>query len=593
MACASLNRLVQTAVQARMDFIKTTLQIRLSAQATYMMQDKDECHEATRDRIFLQLDEWLSTPSETERCWWVTGQPGVGKSAIAITVADRLTARRPVSATATAGGGRAPKATLFGQFFINHTLSDTANPHYIFPTIAFDLAVASPVAAVLIHDALKTNPALANKLSAEQVDALYVRPLSAIARHDPGVVVTLFDGIDELANADGATLSCFTSILSTAIVRLPPNVKVLVFSRPESHIIDQLQSHTESIRRSDLLTKESREDVRRFLQAELARIAVLHKLEDWPAVEHIELLSEFAAGHLGWAALAVRWIGREVEWQGESPYIRQLVFEQVKEVRKGNLYDLYAFILARVVPDAAGEEGEAGCKRVLGILAVLQEPQTIATITSLLPIGDTYNVLHFFRRISSIIVSGLEAVEMQTIPRPHKSFFDWICSNHPEPRFRIDIKMQHELLSMRCLEILKNSLHFNMANLVTSDPLVLLDLLEKFGRTDDSNDTTDGSPTPLGILLYNQIDASVVYSCIALFNHIAAAGQLCTSVLDELAFFFKHLVLPWMEVALPVSTSGYPHVLESVHDLIRVCVDDLIEITTYVLSVARLKVIMN
>jgi hypothetical protein len=251
------------------------------------------------------------------------------------------------------------------------------------------------------------------------------------------------------------------------------------------------------------------------------------------------------------------------------------------------LYDLYAFIFARVVPDDAKEKEKVGSEKVLGTLTALHKPQTIATITSLLSVGDTYNVLHFFRRISSIIVSGLEAVEMQTIPRPHKSFFDWICSNHSEPRFRIDVKMQHEILSMRCLEILKNSLHFNMANLLTSDPLVYL---EKSGRTDNFLDRTDGPPT-LKTLLCNQIDPSVVYSCIAVFHHIAAAGQLCTSVLDELAFFLKHLVLPWMEVALPVS--GYPHDLESVHDLIPVCVGDLIEITTYVLFVVRLRVITN
>jgi hypothetical protein len=584
-ASSSLNMSVQTAVQARMDFIQKTLQIRLSTQATYMTQEKDECHEATRDRILRQLDEWLSTPSENERCWWLMGQPGVGKSAIAITVADCLTARRPVSATTTGEDGYVPKATLFSQFFINHTLSDTTNPHTIFPTIALDLAVISPVAAVLIHDSLKTNPALGHKLSAEQVDALYVRPLSAIARHDPGVVVTLLDGIDELANTDGENLSSFTSILASATARLPPNVKLLVFSRPENPIITQLKRFTGSIHCSDLLTEESREDVRRFLQAKLARIAELHELQDWPAMEHLDLLCEFAAGHLGWAALAVRWIGREVERKGESPYIRQAVFEQVTAVRKGNLYDLYAFILTRVIPDNAEEEEKVGCERVLGTLAILESPQTIATITSLLSLGDTYNVLHFFRRISSIIVSGLEAVDGQTVPQPHKSFFDWICSHHPEPRFRIDVNAHHKRLSMRCLEILKASLHFNMANIVTSDPLVLL---ENFG-IDKSNARSDDSPT-LRTLLWSRTDPSVLYSCSMLFHHIAEAGQLSKSVLDELDFFFKHLFLSWMEVAC---TYVFPDVLDSVHNLILVCVDNLIEIITYVLSLARAKIITS
>jgi hypothetical protein len=553
---------VQVAVQARMDFIKTTLQTRSTLQATYMTQQKDECHEATRDRILLQLDEWLSTPSEVERCWWITGQPGVGKSAIAITVADCLRGRSPVSATATAEDGYVPKATLFGQFFINHTLTETASPHNIFPTIALELAAASPVAAILIYDCLKTRPTLADKLSVEQVNALYVRPISAIAKHNPGVIVTLLDGIDELANTDGPTLSSFTSILSSAAARLPSNVKMLVFSRPESHINSQLKRHTGHIRRSDLLTEESREDVRRFLQAELARIAEIYELQDWPAVAQINLLCEFAAGHLGWAALAVRWIGREVEREGESPYIRQSVFEQVREVRKGDLYDLYAFILARVVPDDAKEKEIVGCQRVLGTLAVLPGPQTIAIIIGLHPFGDTYNVLHFFRRISSIILNGLETVDSQTIPRPHKSFFDWICSNHPESRFRIDIKTQHKQLSMRCLHILKTSLHFNMANLITSDPLVL----EKFGRDID----TSSSPVEAQ---WNQTDPSVVYSCTTLLHHIAEGGQVDKDMLVELAFLFENLFLPWAEVAC-TAPSPYQTLIPQlgiVRDLISVC----------------------
>jgi hypothetical protein len=286
------------------------------------------------------------------------------------------------------------------------------------------------------------------------------------------------------------------------------------------------------------------------LQAELLRIAELHELQDWPAEEHIDLLCEFAAGHLGWAALAVRWIGREVEWKGESPYIRQLVFEQVKDVRKGDLYDLYAFILARVIPDAAGEEEKSGCERVLGTLAILQTPQTIATIASLLPLGDPYNVLHFFRRISSIIVNGLEAVDSQTIPRPHKSFFDWICSCHPESRFRVDAELHHRHLSKRCLSILKTSLHFNIANVSTSDPLILL---EKYGI---DLDTSDGSLIPVPMLpLWNEMDTSVVYSCMAFFHHIAKAGQLDNDMLTELGFFLKNLFLSWIEVASTVSSS--------------------------------------
>jgi hypothetical protein len=501
-----------------MEFITKTLRMRLSTQATYMAQHKDECHEATRGQILHQLNEWLMVPSETERCWWITGQPGVGKSAIAITVADCLRARRPISASFTADDEYVPKATLFSQFFINHTLAETADPRNIFPTIALDLAATSPVAAVLIHDSLKINPTLADELSVEQVDALYVRPLSAIAKYDPGVIVSLFDGINELSNTNETASSKFVSILLSAVSRLPPNVKLLVFSRPESHIINQVKQFTGSIRRSDLSTEESREDVRRFLQAELANIASLNDLLNWPSAEHLHSLSEFAAGQLSWAALAIRWIGREVGSRGASSYIQDIVFLDVKSVRKGDLYDLYAFILTRAVPADSAQEQKSACLRALGILAILRTPQTVATITGLLPSGETYDTLHFFRRISSIVVNGLEIIDGQTILRPHKSFVDWICSDHPEPLFHIHTKIQHEYLSMRCLEILKTSFHFNMAYLAALDPHVLL---EQYGTETDSPDWEHPE-----LPLCDHLDPSIIYSCTSLFHHIAEAGQL-------------------------------------------------------------------
>jgi hypothetical protein len=560
-----------------MDFIRNTLQARHATQATYIDQKKEECHEATRDQILLDLDRWIIDPSKSDisdkRCWWITGQPGIGKSAIAATVAKCLRARCPISANATAEAGYVPKATLFSQFFINHTLAETTDPNNIFPTIALNLAATSPVAAVLIHDALKINPTLADKLSMEQVDALYIKPLSTIAEHDPGVTVSLFDGVDELSNANEKSLSSFTSILSRATDRLPPNVRLLVFSRPESCIVEQVDRFESSIHRFDLLTEKSREDVRRFLQAELAEIAERpgRCLPNWPSAEHLNHLCELAAGHLGWAALAVRWLDDEVNREGESQYIRQTVFKEVEAVREGDLYSLYAFILARVVPASAKEEAKLRYQRILGTLVILKTPQTIATIASLL--RADYNVLRYFQRISSIIVNGVEAVDSQTIPRPHKSFFDWICSNHPEPRFRVNVKTQHNDLSMKCLEILKTSLHFNMADLTTSDTL---DLLEQYGI--DRNSFVWHNPTKLP--LYEHLDPSIVYSCGSLFHHIAEAGQLDSDIVSGMAFFFSSMFLSWAEVACAHQFDfDFQTPLNIVGNLIPVCIKAQLEPT--------------
>jgi hypothetical protein len=474
-------------------------------------------------------------------------------------VAKCLAARQSISAHFQTSEEK-PRAKLAGQFFINYTLPDCGNQHFIFPTIALQLASTFPVAAVLIHDALKHNVTLANELSEQQVDALFVKPLSAIARHDPGFVVTLFDGVDELANGDGATLSRFASILAKATAHLPSNVKVLAFSRPENYITTRLRD-APSVFGSDLLTEESRQDVRRFFEAKLPEIAELNHLQDWPMPESIDLLCECAAGHLGWASLAIRWIGREVEAMGNTPYVRGPIFESVKAVRQGNVYDLYRFILERVIPENATATSVEGCQATLGCLATVEQPQTIGTIISLLSL-ESFDVLHFFRRISSVIINSMEPIIEDTTPHPHKSFIDWISSSYPHPRFRIQAEKHHEIMAIRCLDIIKSSLRFNMLDIETSDPLL--------GRQYNENDNV---PLLLETLPRHVVPpAQIQYACYALLHHLCNTRNLPAVLLDEVETFFKNSLLAWMEGVSMIRAGNH------IHDALQLSLDTFLPV---------------
>jgi hypothetical protein len=337
-------------------------------------------------------------------------------------------------------------------------------------------------------------------------------------------------------------LSAFTSIITTAASRLPSNAKVLVFSRPESFILDQLHSAAPFIVRSDLLTEESREDVRLFLEAELRRISELYGLKDWPQPGQIEGLCDHAAGHLGWAALAARWIGREAEQMGDTRYIRETVFDDVKEVRRGNVYDLYGFILSRVVPDAVPEHYLHGCQITMGCLAVLREPQTILVIAQLVHLEDNFNVLHFFKRISSIIANGLDVISSTTVPRPHKAFFDYLLSKHPEPRFQLHAPSHHERMATTCLNVVNSSLHFNMYEITTSDFFTL-----PKAALEDGDFYAD-----LWVLkqhFQSRLDPYVLYTCTALLSHVRhAEWPLAQGIASTMFIFAANFLLYWLEV---------------------------------------------
>ncbi|KAJ7700223.1 hypothetical protein B0H14DRAFT_3651608 [Mycena olivaceomarginata] len=546
-------------IKDRMDFIQRTLKDCVASIATYNQQQdyKHECHEKTREQVLEKIVEWLAAPApddSVDRCQWITGQPGVGKSSIAVTIAQRLQDEKLQS------------ARLYGQFFINWSLqgSHTDNPHYIFPTIALQLATASPEAAIVIHAELKQAGTIVHQLSDAQAEALFVRPLSAIAHQDPSrVIVTLFDGVDELWDGDSDMLSKFTSILTQAATVLPCNVKILVFSRPEGDITTRLATAS-SVLRLDLLTDESRQDVREFFQAELPEIA------NWPQLDnHIDLLCDCAAGHLGWATLALHWIKREVKRRGNTPYIWEgKLFYDVNQVRKvngmreANIYDLYAFILRRIVSEQETidmDEGREtdhlnGCRAVLGCLVVFRKPETIRTITSLLGLQDTFDVLNFFLQISSIVVKGLDPIDNDTIPSPHKSFIDYLTSRHCDPRFQVQRKEQHLVLGAVCLRVLNSSLAFNMWDLKTSEPK---DLQNKL---------------PEQPLLH------ILYACGELCHHLQHTESLTPLVCKELTHFLKNVFLYWAEIIFIERRDYDPQVLielSSVGDTIQSCNTEL------------------
>ena len=96
-----------------MDAIRDALSSRLAEDAQYEQQDKTECDEVTRGDVLALIDQWVRMPSDTEHCWWITGKPAVGKSAIGITVAQCLKDRQLIKAMR--GGGHDTKFEDSGE----------------------------------------------------------------------------------------------------------------------------------------------------------------------------------------------------------------------------------------------------------------------------------------------------------------------------------------------------------------------------------------------------------------------------------------------------------------------------------------------
>ena len=144
-----------------------------------------------------------------------------------------------------------------------------------------------------------------------------------------------------------------------------------------------------------------------------------------------------------------------------------------------------------------------------------------------------------------------------TTPHPHKSFIDWICSSYPHPRFRIQAEKHHEIMASRCLDILtKSSLHFNMADIETSD--------HPSGRYLGENDDFS--------LLDETIPQQVQYACRTVLYHLCNTQNLPTIVLDEVETLFKNSLLAWMEVISMIRGSHH------IYDALQLSLDTFIPV---------------
>ena len=122
-------------------------------------------------------------------------------------------------------------------------------------------------------------------------------------------------------------------------------------------------------------------------------LAEFHQWNDWPTEDQVSLLCRLAAGHLGLATTALRWIASQFECEGSAR--RDKVIEEVSQLGVGELDGLYAFILDCILPleDSARKRYLKGLKTVLGCLVVFQQPLDIGPISTLLS-PDNFDVIY-------------------------------------------------------------------------------------------------------------------------------------------------------------------------------------------------------
>ncbi|KAF9642581.1 hypothetical protein BDM02DRAFT_3132989 [Thelephora ganbajun] len=230
------------------------------------------CLKGTRTAVLNEIEHW-ARDFDKPHVYWLNGLAGTGKSTIAQTIAERIFA----------------DGQLGASFFCSQDFEDRRNLHFIFPTIAVQLARKYAEFRSIFVPLVQSDPAIVDESLCDQMKKLIVEPLeeSAIS------TMIVIDALDECKDEEPA--SAILTILGQFVSEIP-KVKFFLTGRPEPQIWEGFRIPL-SAEATDMFVLHGVEssqvdsDIRLFLEQgflELTRRR--HELDGWPTKEQLDLL---------------------------------------------------------------------------------------------------------------------------------------------------------------------------------------------------------------------------------------------------------------------------------------------------------------
>ncbi|KAG6886387.1 hypothetical protein C0992_004281, partial [Termitomyces sp. T32_za158] len=437
------------------DNVERILSERAVKDPTHEEQEKRPCDEGTRENVLCEVTHWARDISLSSKNFlWLTGDPGCGKSAITASLAE----------TARADNN------LWGEFFINRNNPNTTNPKAYFPTIVHQFAQRDQEAQQRIYDHFSAtgNTRLLAVMSSKEAASLFIDAIRVASKIDTKrPVIIIIDGLDE---TDRKHLTSTVTIFVQLFNNLSdcPNAKIFISSRTEEEITNPFErciARNEHVKHMHLDTGASFNDVASYLHRNIKDIWMKYKLppQDFPGKEGQEKLADHASGLFIWAATAIKFFQQRAEDSELGSERLSSVLTDLTGSSKGlmDINALYNYIIVKTYEDRASSSDDAEqiyrtFRRLVGAIVVLSEPFSVSNLCRILNTAQilsisTADVIHFIKRLRTVLIPGTGVVHSHTVPRLHKSFFEYITGDRVDIRFRVDISASQRELFVCCL----------------------------------------------------------------------------------------------------------------------------------------------
>ena len=362
-----------------------------------------QCLDGTRIEILNEIVNWINnTDTTTPRSFWLYGQAGKGKSAIAHTIALQ-----------------AQNLGMLGSCFCFSRVRQHEQLHMkLFLTIACDLADRDLHLQPLLVEVTTTNHSLRDMANvAAQWKKLILEPLSKLKGSPIGNVVVVIDALDE--SGVEHTRATVLEVLSAHSGELPENIRIFLTSRPLVDIGEALNTSPHIYAKSlDAIDAGlTMRNIHLYVSARLKSLC------DTFSYEKFQQLTIKSGGVFEWARLACDFVSARIG------VILKDCFHEIMSHAPGDgrtlLDEMYTTFLKDLF---RGSDERQVFRSVMQQILWLKEPLPISALDVMrdrFPREDDRYPVGFILNFMASLLAGVS--EVSTPVRPlHASFYDFL-----------------------------------------------------------------------------------------------------------------------------------------------------------------------
>ena len=409
------------------------------------LNEAKKCLDGTRTQILNEIVDWCNNQdAATPRIFWLYGQAGKGKSAIAHTIALH-----------------AQNVGILGSCFCFSRVRQHEELHAkFFPTIAHGLAGRDLRLRLLLDDVVAENYSSKKRPNiVDEWQKLIVEPLSKL-EGSTGNVVVVIDALDESGTEH--TRAPILHVLATYGGKLPANIRILLTSRPLLDIKEALNANQRSIaaRSLDGDNESTIRDIHLYVSSRLRSLGDTFSHWDFQS------LAAKSDGVFEWARLACDFVSSRSGVMAKKAFDE--IMSHTADSGRTLLDEMYTTFLKDLI--RGSEARHAVFCSVMRQILWLKEPLPISALNLLrdkFPGRDDHYPVSF---VLDFMASLLAGVTNESTPvRPlHASFYDFLLDERRSREFFIERCDVHRDLAIASLSVMQAGLRFNICDLETS-----------------------------------------------------------------------------------------------------------------------------